>query len=91
MSVDWICEPNSSTASGISATEGIGRKNSIVEWVSVRSTCELPMAMPITTPAITDMTSPIAQASSVSPSAVQNSALCSSLNSATMMVLNGGR
>ncbi len=63
----------------------------MVECVSVRSTCELPMAMPITTPATTDMTSPIAHASKVSLSAVQNSAVAVSLNSATMMAENGGR
>ena len=49
------------------------------------------MAMPITTPATSDMASPIAQASRVSLSAVQNSAVIISLNSATTMVLNGGR
>jgi hypothetical protein len=49
------------------------------------------MAMPIVTPATTDMTKPIAQASKVSLSAVQNSAVVISLNSATMMAENGGR
>jgi len=57
----------------------------------IRSWRELPIAMPITTPATTDMTRPIAQASKVSPSAVQNVAVVISSNSATMMVENGGR
>ncbi len=63
----------------------------MVEWVRVRNACELPIAMPITTPATTDMTRPIAHASKVSLSAVQNVAVVISLNSATTMVENGGR
>ena len=63
----------------------------MVEWVKRRSRRELPMAMPIATPATTDMTSPIAQASKVSLSAVQNVAVFISLNSATTIVENGGR
>ena len=36
ISEDSIFTPNSSTASGISATDGIGRRNSTVEFVTRR-------------------------------------------------------
>ena len=49
------------------------------------------MAMPITTPATTDMTSPIAQASKVSLERRPERRRFISLNSATMMAENGGR
>ena len=50
--------PYSSTASGISATDGIGRRNSIVEAVNSRGKRELPISMPSTTPATTAMARP---------------------------------
>ena len=49
------------------------------------------MAMPITDAGDDRYASPIAQASMVSPSAVQNFGVGISLNSATMIALNGGR
>src|SRR5512132_393155 len=45
--------PNSSTASGIRATEGMGRRNSMVEAVAARRAGTLPISRPSPTPAAT--------------------------------------
>ena len=50
--------PSRSTATGISATEGTGRRNSIVEAVNSRRNGLFPMITPITTPATTEIASP---------------------------------
>jgi hypothetical protein len=64
--------PTSTTTSGISATDGIGRRNSIVDAVSARSTGTAPMTTPTATPASTAIASPITHVRRVWPSAVQN-------------------
>ena len=51
--------PSSSTATGISATDGTGRRNSIVDAVTRAATAPYPMTTPITTPATSEIASPM--------------------------------
>src|SRR5215216_5422881 len=83
--------PNSSTARGIRATEGMGRRNSMVEPVAARRAGTLPSSRPSPTPAATATARPIAHPSRVSPSAVQNDGRPSSSARAPAIRLVGGR
>src|ERR1043166_4354138 len=82
--------PYSTTTSGISATDGIGRRNSTVEAVTARSTGRLPITTPATTPATTAMTRPSAQVRNVSIRACQKSGRVACSASATAIGLVGG-
>src|SRR5512132_3487820 len=83
--------PNSSTASGIRATEGIGRRNSMVEAVAARRAGTLPISRPSPTPPATARARPMAQPSRVSPRATQNDGSPSSSARAAAIRLVGGR
>ena len=83
--------PYITTTSGISATDGIGRRNSIVEAVIMRTIGMLPMMRPRTMPAMIAMDSPIAQPRRVSPSADQKSDRCASSASLPKISDRGGR
>src|SRR5215218_469122 len=83
--------PNSSTARGISATEGIGRRNSMVEAVAARRAGTLPISSPSPTPPATATARPMAQPSRVSPRATQNEGSPSSSARAAAIRLVGGR
>src|ERR1700709_78703 len=48
--VDCNPNPNTSTANGINATDGTGRRNSTVDAVTRRSTSTLPSSMPTAPP-----------------------------------------
>ena len=63
--------PNSSTASGMRATDGIGRRNSMVEAVKRRRNVDEPTTRPMTTAATVEIVRPIAQPFRVSPVAAQ--------------------
>ena len=63
--------PKSRTASGMSATDGMGRRNSMVEAVNSRVNRELPIRMPRTMPATAAIARPSAQPCRVSRTAVQ--------------------
>src|ERR1700754_1250307 len=78
-SVEVIVEPHSTTTSGISATDGIGRRNSMVDAVAARSTGMIPMSTPATTPSTTAIARPSSQVRTVSTTASQNrsSPICS--------------
>ncbi|WP_354003097.1 hypothetical protein [Microbacterium elymi] len=89
--LDSIRTPNSSTASGMSATDGIGRRNSTVEWVARRRNGESPMTTPSTQASTTAMRRPSAQASMVSPTATQKSARAAICTSWGMTSVGGGR
>jgi hypothetical protein len=82
--------PYSSTASGISATDGIGRRNSIVEAVAARSTGTEPISAPSASPAATASARPTSQVRSVWASATQNSGRPACPPSATAIRLVGG-
>src|SRR5690625_1342288 len=66
--------PNTSTANGINATDGTGRKNSMVELVNLRKNDDEPITKPNTAAPTTAMSMPIAQARIVSQTATQNTA-----------------
>ncbi|MGR6916756.1 hypothetical protein ACU635_21160 [[Actinomadura] parvosata] len=68
--------PNSSTAGGISAAGGIGRRNSIVEPSAARTGGRPPITRPSSTPAAIATARPIAQPRSVSSDAASTSAGC---------------
>jgi hypothetical protein len=89
--VDWSWKPNSSTASGMSATEGTGRRNSIVEAVYRRSTSMLPSSRPREIPATSAMDNPIPHPSKVSVIASQNPGVCTSATIAVTIALSGGK
>ena len=61
-----------SATSGISATDGIGRRNSTIARVALRTPGTLPSARPMGTATATVMTIPIAHASSVAERSVRN-------------------
>src|SRR5690625_2846836 len=88
---DSMPTPNNSTASGISATEGTGRKNSIVEFVNLRRNVEDPMITPNTAAATTEMTIPISQACMVSHTAIQKTESVNLLNKSEIAAEAGGR
>ena len=90
-SADCIFTPNSSTASGMRATEGIGRRNSIVERVARSRNRLEPMAKPSTVPATTAIARPIAQLTMVSPTSRQNCRSRSIPAKRTSTSLAGGR
>ncbi|MEO5665494.1 MAG: hypothetical protein ABIR39_19690 [Nocardioides sp.] len=75
----------------MSATDGMGRRNPIVEAVARRSTSTLPITTPTVTPATVAMLRPMAQPRMVSSSAVQNAPDESRAPSARAISLNGGR
>src|SRR5829696_8634427 len=83
--------PNSSTASGIRATEGIGRRNSMVEAVTARRAGTLPISSPSPTPPATARAKPMAQPCRVWPRAAQNEGWPSSSARAAAIRLVGGR
>ena len=89
--VDSRPGPNMMTASGISATDGIGRRNSMVDAVASRSTAIDPMKIPSTMPATRAMDNPVAHVRSVSASACQKTGVCSRSSSAGTISENGGR
>ncbi len=90
-SFDSRSVPYSSTATGMSATDGMGRRNSMVEAVTARSTGTDPITTPATTPATTAMARPRPQPVRVSPSAVQNASSPSSCHRARPISEAGGR
>src|SRR6478609_9474293 len=65
--------PNMRIASGISATDGIGRRNSTVVWVARRRNGTSPMTVPSTTASTVAITSPSAHDVRVRPTLRQNS------------------
>lgn len=83
--------PYSRTARGISATEGIGRRNSIVEAVASRRYGTTETTSPTATLATTAAVSPSAQPVRVSPSAVQKAPSPASRPSAAAIRLVGGK
>ncbi|GAP47627.1 short-chain dehydrogenase/reductase SDR [Streptomyces azureus] len=83
--------PYTSTASGISATDGMGRRNSIVEAVAARRYGTTEISTPATIPAQDAIARPSAQPVSVSPSAVQKAKSAISSASASAMRLVGGK
>src|SRR5215208_8322435 len=74
--------PQISTASGISATDGIGRRNSITARAERYSSELEPITMPTGIAIAAATASPIAQPSSVWPTAAQKSAVAISSPSA---------
>ncbi len=73
--------PNISTASGMRATDGIGRRNSTIVWVARRRKGTSPTTVPRTTAAIVAIVRPIAQDVMVPPSRRQNARSTSCSNS----------
>ena len=67
-----ICRPNISTASGISATDGTGRRNSTVVWVARRRNGTIPTTVPSATAASVATVRPIAHDVMVSRTRRQN-------------------
>src|ERR1700709_1177746 len=89
--VDCNPNPNTSTANGINATDGTGRRNSTVDAVTRRNTSTLPNSMPTAIPATSAMTRPSPQPVTVSRTAVQNAAVCASSPNADTIRENGGK
>jgi hypothetical protein len=91
MSADCGRLPKSRTTSGIRATEGIGRRNSMVEAVIALSSGALPITRPAATPISMARIRPIAQPRSVCPTAIQKSPSCTSRPSEEAIEVAGGR
>ena len=91
ISEDSIFTPNSSTANGINATDGIGRRNSTVEFVTFRRKLDEPMMKPSTTASTTAINRPSSHASMVSPTANQKAVSPKSSNSIAMTSDAGGK
>src|SRR5699024_3727752 len=68
---DSIPTPKTNTANGINATDGTGRKNSMVELVNFRKKLDEPIIKPNIAAATTAISMPIAQARKVSQTAIQ--------------------
>src|SRR5690625_2279131 len=83
--------PNTSTASGINATDGTGRKNSMVEFVNLRKNDDEPMMKPSTAAATTEMTIPISQATMVSHTATQKTWSPNLANKSAIAAEAGGK
>ena len=77
--------------SGMSATEGIGRRNSITARTAVFRTGTLPSRMPSGTPPATAMARPMAQALMVLQRLVRKSASPARLTARPRIVEAGGR
>src|SRR5699024_6083109 len=82
--------PKISTASGINATDGTGRINSIVELVALRKKFDEPIINPRTAAATTAITIPINQARIVSQTATQNTWSASLPNKSAIAAEAGG-
>src|SRR5699024_8340057 len=82
--------PNTSTANGINATEGTGRKNSIVEFVNLRRNGDEPMIKPSTAAETTAISIPKNQATMVSHTATQNTGSPNLVNKSAMASDAGG-
>src|SRR5699024_5166277 len=68
---DSIPTPKTNTANGINATDGTGRKNSMVELVNFRKKLDEPIMKPSIAAATTAISMPIDQARKVSQTAIQ--------------------
>ena len=75
----------------MSATEGIGRRNSIVEAVNSCRNRKLPMTRPAAMPSTIARMRPIAQPRRVRPRFVQKAGSPSSSTKVRKIVLAGGR
>src|SRR3954470_15594479 len=83
-------EPITSSTSGTSAVTGIGRRNSTIAAVAVRSTGTLPSSSPAGTPTAIAMRMAISQASMVATTSRRKSASPSRSPTVTRTTLGGG-
>ena len=83
--------PKRSTANGISATEGMGRKNSIVDLVNRSRKLLIPIAIPKTVPATQAINSPMSHEVIVCRTASQNTGFPNSMTSCCKTFDIGGK